>query len=331
MLIIIPPVSMVINYFLFGKIYFTDLSTFALGSLATMSILIVVYISCGMVANIMTNRFPKYSQTFIRIGISLLAYVLIMFTAISVIFLGYDYFNFLDYEINWNNYAWAVVIGVVCNILATSMNEGAGFFEKWQKVVDEAENLKKENLQSQLEGLKGQVKPHFLFNSLNALSSLISEEPGKAEKFLDEMSKVYRYMLRSNEDGLTTVEAEIQFIQSYYHMLKTRYGDSLELTSNIEERFLPYQLPPHTLQMLVENAVKHNMMMKESPLHILIITTNSGKLIVTNNLQRKNSKVMSNKIGLTNISNKYKLMKQDEIIVSDDGKEFSVVIPLMHP
>src|SRR5688572_12201107 len=315
MLIVIPPVSLLVNYLLFGKTYFSDAGSFLTATVITMAVLMAVYISCGMVAIILANRFPKYSQTFKRIGISLAAYVVIMFVGITAIFVGYDYFNFLGYEMNGNAYAWCVVVGIFCNLLATSLNEGAGFFEKWQKVMDEAEELKRTNLQSQLEGLKGQVKPHFLFNSLNALSSLISEDPEKAEKFLDEMSKVYRYMLRSYEEGLTTVEAEINFIQSYYHMLKTRYGDSLLLNINIDERFLPYQLPPHTLQMLVENAVKHNMMMKESPLNILIMTTNSGKLIVTNNLQRKTSKVQSNKIGLANISNKYKLMNQ-EIVVS---------------
>ena len=203
------------------------------------------------------------------------------------------------------------------------------FFEKWRKMVDETEQLKKENLQSQLEGLKGQVNPHFLFNSLNSLSSLISDDPDKAEKFLDEMSKVYRYLLRTNEDGLTTLDAEMQFIHSYFHLLKTRYGDGLDLETIIDERYYTYQLPPLTLQMLVENAVKHNMILRDHPLKILIMTTNSGKLVVSNNLQRKDRMVSSNKVGLTNIVNKYRLMKQEEISVRDDGKEFAVVVPLI--
>ena len=257
--------------------------------------------------------------------------ITIMVAAISIIFWGYDYMNFLGYHMNLNQYAWCVIIGVFLNILATSLNEGAAFFEKWRRMVNEAENLKKENLQSQLEGLKGQVNPHFLFNSLNSLSSLINEDPAQAEKFLDEMSKVYRYLLRSNEDGLTTLESEMMFIQSYFHMLKTRYGEALEMESQIDEHYLNYQLPPLTLQMLVENAVKHNIIMKDSPLKILIMTTNSSKLIVSNNLQRKDKQVLSNKIGLANIVKKYRLMKKEEINVRDDGKEFAVVIPLIQP
>jgi LytS/YehU family sensor histidine kinase len=284
-----------------------------------------------MIAVVLSNRYPKYSQTFKRISIGLVIYIMIMVAAISIIFWGYDYMNFLGYHMNLNQYAWCVIIGVFLNILATSLNEGAAFFEKWRRMVNEAENLKKENLQSQLEGLKGQVNPHFLFNSLNSLSSLINEDPAQAEKFLDEMSKVYRYLLRSNEDGLTTLESEMMFIQSYFHMLKTRYGDALEMESQIDDHYLNYQLPPLTLQMLVENAVKHNMIMKDSPLKILIMTTNSSKLIVSNNLQRKDKQVLSNKIGLANIVKKYRLMKKEEINVRDDGKEFAVVIPLIQP
>jgi LytS/YehU family sensor histidine kinase len=279
----------------------------------------------------LSNRYPKYSQTFKRISIGLVAYVAIMAAAISIIFWGYDYIGFLGYQLNTNQYAWCLLIGIFCNLLATSLNEGALFYEKWTKLVDEAENLKKENLQSQLEGLKGQVNPHFLFNSLNSLSSLISEDPEKAEKFLDEMSKVYRYLLRTNEDGLTTLDSEMDFIYSYFHMLKTRYGDGLDMETRIDDHYLPYQVPPLTLQMLVENAVKHNMILKNNPLKILIMTTNSGKLIVSNNLQRKDRMVSSNKVGLTNIVNKYRLMKKEEISVRDDGKEFAVVVPLIQP
>jgi sensor histidine kinase YesM len=329
--IVLPPFAFLLNFVMFGNNYFDSVRDFALATILTLAIILLTYISCGMVATVLNNRYPKYSQTFKRIAIGLLAYVAIMVAAISVIFWGYDYIDFLGYQLNMNQYAWCLMIGVFLNILATSLNEGAAFYEKWRRMVDETENLKKENLQSQLEGLKGQVNPHFLFNSLNSLSSLISEDPEKAEKFLDEMSKVYRYLLRTNEEGLTTLESEMQFIQSYFHMLKTRYGDGLKMETRIDEHYLSYQLPPLTLQMLVENAVKHNMILKQSPLKILIMTTNSGRLVVSNNLQRKDRMVSSNKVGLTNIVNKYRLMKKEDISVRDDGKEFAVVVPLIQP
>ncbi len=329
--LILPPVAIVINYFIFGKAYFSSFRNFLVPTLVSILTISVVYTLCSMVASILLNRFPKYSQTFKRIGIELLLFVLIMISAITVLFFGYDYIGMQGMPVKFENYPWVVLVGGACNLVATSFNEGAAFFEKWISLVDEAEQLKRENLQSQLEGLKGQVNPHFLFNSLNSLSSLISDDPEKAEKFLNEMSKVYRYLLRTNEEGLTTLASELQFIQSYFHLLKTRYGDGLELETRVDEKFCCYQIPPLTLQMLVENAVKHNMILKDKPLHILIITTNSGKLVVTNNLQRKDRHVSSNKVGLTNIVKKYRLMKKEDISVRDDGKEFAVVVPLINP
>ena len=329
--LLLPPFAAVLNFILFGSRYFTEWQTFLLATLSTLILIFLVYVLCGMIAVILRNRYPKYSETFKRILISLVAYVAIMCAAITILFWGYDYIGFLGYEMDMTKYLWVLVVGVFCNLIATSFNEGAAFFERWREMVNEAEQLKKENLQSQLEGLKGQVNPHFLFNSLNSLSSLISEDPKHAEKFLDEMSKVYRYLLRNNEEGLTTLETEMQFIQSYFHLLKTRYGDGLGMKTRIDEHYLNYQLPPLTLQMLVENAVKHNMILKDSPLEIMILTTISGKLIVSNNLQRKNVKIASNKVGLNNIVNKYRLMKQEEISVRDDGKEFTVIVPLIHP
>ncbi|HEX6193624.1 MAG TPA: histidine kinase [Chitinophagaceae bacterium] len=327
--IILPPVAVAVNAVMFGSAYFQSWQGFVFPTLITTAVIGLVYILCGMVAVILLNRFPKYSQTFKRIGLGLVSYVGIMVVAVTILFYGYDYANVAGLNVRMDKYPWVLVVGAMCNLLATTMNEGASFFEKWRKLVDEADQLKKENLQSQLEGLKGQVNPHFLFNSLNSLSSLIGDDPDKAEKFLDEMSKVYRYLLRTNEDGLTTLESEMQFIYSYFHLLKTRYGDGLDLETIIDERYYGYQLPPLTLQMLVENAVKHNMILKDSPLKILIMTTNSGRLVVSNNLQRKDRMVSSNKVGLTNIVNKYRLMKQEEISVRDDGKEFAVVVPLI--
>ena len=329
--LIIPPVAIIINYFVFGAVYFDSLHNFLVPTLVSATVVLIIYILCGMIATILLNRFPKYSQTFKRIGLELLCFVAIMAAAVTVLYYGYEYIGIQGMPVKLENYPWVLIVGASCNLLATSFNEGAAFYEKWREMVDEADQLKRENLQSQLEGLKGQVNPHFLFNSLNSLSSLISDDSEKAEKFLDEMSKVYRYLLRTNEDGLTSLESEMQFINSYFHLLKTRYGDGLEMEIRINEKYNGYQLPPLTLQMLVENAVKHNMILKDSPLQILIMTTNSGKLVVTNNLQRKDRMVASNKIGLTNIVKKYRLMKKEEISVRDDGKEFAVVVPLIQP
>jgi LytS/YehU family sensor histidine kinase len=283
-----------------------------------------------VVAIHLQRKYPRYSDTIKRLSIALSLYILLTSFTIAIVFWAYDYVSFFNYHMNWRHLCWAIITGIVVDVLAASFHEAAAFYERWKKATVLAEQLKRENLQTQLDSLKAQVNPHFLFNSLNSLSSLISEDSVQAEKFLDELSKVYRYLLRNNEDDLTTLAEELQFIQSYYHLLKTRYGESLHVQMLIDEKYLEYRLPPLTLQMLVENAVKHNRMMKERPLKI-VLKSAGDKLVVANNLQRKVRQVSSNKVGLGNIAKKYKLLGQEDILVKENETEFAVVIPLITP
>jgi hypothetical protein len=191
------------------------------------------------------------------------------------------------------------------------------------------QQLKQGMTEMQMRALQAQINPHFLFNSLNSLSSLIADEPQQAEQFVDELSSVYRYLLRSNEGELTTLDQELRFIQSYYHLLKTRHGAGLNLRTAIDDRYLGAQLPPLTLQLLVENAVKHNIALAEQPLTIRIFTDGQGQLVVENNLQRKPSRVLSNGVGLSNILTKYRVLGQPIPTVRDDGRQFVVRLPLV--
>ncbi|MGA0557077.1 sensor histidine kinase [Larkinella sp. VNQ87] len=193
----------------------------------------------------------------------------------------------------------------------------------------EKEQLKIANLQSQLEALKQQVNPHFLFNSLNSLGALIEENPAQASRFLEELSSVYRYLLRSNEQDLIALTTELDFIRSYFHLLKTRHGEGLELRLRVDEQYENDQLPPLTLQLLVENAVKHNMVLPDQPLTIEITTTEDGHVQVVNNLQRKRSRVLSNGVGINNILSKYRMLNQPVPSIRETGGKFWVTLPLI--
>ncbi|MFC5411445.1 sensor histidine kinase [Larkinella bovis] len=193
----------------------------------------------------------------------------------------------------------------------------------------EKEQLQIANLQSQLEALKQQVNPHFLFNSLNSLGALIEENPKQAGQFLEELSSVYRYLLRSNEQDLIPLTTELDFIRSYFHLLKTRHGDGLELQLRVDDQYHTHQLPPLTLQLLVENAVKHNIVLPDQPLIIEIITTSDGQVQVTNNLQRKASRVLSNGVGISNILRKYQMLSQPSPTVREVDGHFLVTLPLI--
>lgn len=189
--------------------------------------------------------------------------------------------------------------------------------------------LIQENLQTKYSSLKTQVNPHFLFNSLNSLSALITSNPERAEIFLEEMSTVYRYLLRSNEQELITLEEEISFIKSYAHLLKNRFDNGFQIQFRIEDLYLHYKLPPLTLQLLLENAVKHNTLSEAEPLLVVFETTNDGILIVRNNLQKKNNQLFSNKIGLKNIVTKYELLKERPVRYEETTTEFIVYVPLI--
>jgi LytS/YehU family sensor histidine kinase len=215
------------------------------------------------------------------------------------------------------------------NLIFVTLYEVDYVMEQLKETTLEKESLKQQALQHEFDVLKNQVNPHFLFNCFNTLSSLISEDKEKAEAFLNELSKVYRYLLRNNEDGLSTLENEIKFIRSYYGLLKTRHGDALEMIMDIDKRYNPYLLPSLTLQLLVENVVKHNQLARQQPLVIEIFTTAGNKLVVNNNLQRRTVKVPSNRVGLENIKAKYELLNQKGFQVMEDGKNFTVVLPLI--
>lgn len=193
----------------------------------------------------------------------------------------------------------------------------------------EKDRLEKEKLKSELHRLKEMVNPHFLFNTLNSLSALISENPRQAEIFLDELTRVYRYLLRNNEVEITTLSNELQFMRSYFHLLKTRYGDGIHFVTDVNLQPDEWLLPPLTLQLLVENAVKHNRLMKDQPLTIHIFTTQNNELVVSNNIQKKDTVVESTRIGLENINAKYRLMQRPGIVVDHSADTFSVTIPLI--
>ncbi len=208
-------------------------------------------------------------------------------------------------------------------LIATTSWEAEYVIIKWKASLAEKEEVQQLAIQYEFDTLKSQVNPHFLFNCFNTLSSLISEDPKQAESFLDELSKVYRYLLRNNEDGLSTLQNELRFIQSYYRLLKTRHGDAIQIQLEVDKRYDNYLLPSLSLQLLVENAVKHNIVSRQQPLVIDIFTMAGNQLAVNNNLQSKTIKDPSNKIGLANIRLKYELLEQPGFQVLSDTRNFT--------
>jgi sensor histidine kinase YesM len=331
LLTILPLIVLLVNYFIFGDHYLDSLSLVTGTFLISFFLCVLHWFILTYVDRKMRLWYPLHNQTSKRMFIYILLHLGLSVSLIALVFLVYDMNNYFD-QVKFTRFKWIVLTATVVFsvIMSTSLGEGIAFYERWKKAKAEAEELRQENFKAQLDSLKAQINPHFLFNSLNTLCSLINEDPQNAEKFLLKLSKVYRYLLISGEGDLATLNSEMQFIDSYFHLLKTRYGDCIFLTIQIDEQYMNYKLPSLTLQILVEKAVKHNIMEKERPLEIIIATSNNGRLIISNNLQRKTRGVSSNKVGLSNIGKRYKLLKQGDIEVKEDGKEFSVSVPLIN-
>ncbi len=191
-----------------------------------------------------------------------------------------------------------------------------------------AEQLQKENFRAQLEALKNQVNPHFLFNSLNVLNSLIYVDPDKAATFSSQLAEVYRALLDSGDKPLVPLETEMELANAYIYLMQTRFGENVQFKVEVPPSCLHLQLPPTSLQMLLENAIKHNGSTPTKPLHISVFVKDA-KLVVENNLQPRLDEVVSTKVGLQNISSRYKYFTDEKVEVAQNERSFIVALPLL--
>jgi len=190
----------------------------------------------------------------------------------------------------------------------------------------ELEHLKQANLQAHLSSLKEQLSPHFLFNTLNTLTSLSTEQPVK--EYIEELANVYRYLLSHQKDNAVTISQELKFIESYFYIIKTRLEKAIEISIEVNSDKMEYQIPPLTLQLLIENAIKHNVAAIYNPLQIRIYTT-ADTLIVVNNNRPKKSVESSSGIGLNNIAQRYQLLFDKDIVIENKPDLFEVQLPLI--
>jgi len=198
-----------------------------------------------------------------------------------------------------------------------------------KQIAIENEILKRENINAQHETLKQQVNPHFLFNSLNTLKSLIKQDASQAGDFIDELSSVYRYMLLHQDKKDVTIGEEIDFLKSYVYLLKIRFGSAINTEITLPDSLMQYSMPPNTLQLLIENAVKHNALSTKKPLSIYIYARDNY-LTVQNNLQSKPElPAPSSQFGLSNISSRYLLLKGKDIMIEKTDTSFLVSLPII--
>lgn len=224
-----------------------------------------------------------------------------------------------------------LIIALVTILLTIFLNLiGFAFMllNNWRISVVQLERSRKESAEFQFEMLKSQINPHFLFNSLNTLSSLIYEDKEKASDFIRKLSDVYRRVLDTRSKYLVTVQEELEFIDSYIYLLKIRFDQKLILNIDIQKEYLERLIAPMTLQLLIENAVKHNIISEKRPLTINIFVED-GSLAVVNNLQRKIAEEKGSALGLKNIMSRYALVTDLKVSFTENDHEFKVMVPLI--
>lgn len=324
------PAIFIANYLILGSRYFSDPTLFipVTAGVTVLFVLFAWFMDTWM--KYMRYCYTELDQAFRRIIYCLLFYVIVTALFVCLIFLLYDWFKVPGYRYDPIIFRWTLLIGFICNLLSIGVFESIYSYQKWKESVKREYELKELHVQRQLDILKQQVNPHFLFNSLNSLVSLIGEDPVQAERFAEELSSVYRYILRASEQNLTDLQTEMVFVDSYYHLLKTRHGAGLILSIDVDKRYGAYQIPPLTLQLLLENAVKHNIVLADQPLTIRIETDEHAFLTVRNTLQKKQARVLSNGVGLSNILAKYQMLGQPSPTVQETDEQFVVRLPLIN-
>ncbi len=216
---------------------------------------------------------------------------------------------------------------VATTFVITLFMTSRSFLFSWKQAAIDSERLQKESIAAHYNSLKSQVNPHFLFNSLNALTNLVYEDQDKAAKFIKQLSEVYRYVLDTQNREVVTLSEELAFLDSYIFLQKIRFGDNLKIEMELSQT--KSMVAPLALQLLIENAIKHNVVSSDDPLQIRLFEQNDF-IVIENNLQRKTSLgEVSPGIGLENIRNRYKFLSSKPVEVEQSAEKFVVRLPLI--
>jgi len=248
---------------------------------------------------------------------------------VSILLLAGWYRIFINSGTNWQTIFAASLIIMICVIFITHVYETVFLVKESESEMLRAEQLERARAEAELEALKNQIDPHFIFNSLNTLSYLIEEKPARAKQFNDSMADVYRYILQNKVRSLVLLQEEISFLEDYFSLLKIRFESAVQLNLAIDNAlFNQYLVPPISLQVLMENAIKHNEFSDVRPL-VMEISFAGDTLVFYNEIRRKTLRKPSSKIGLKNLDERYKLITGRAITVEETEKTFKIVLPVL--
>lgn len=273
------------------------------------------------------KRIPGIENTRKRIFwqiLAILIYTLIIsFTILTLV----SRFLPNHFEIDKTFYI-SIVMTLMVVFLFVTIYESIYMYSSWKKEFAEKELAKREQIKAELQGLRDQLNPHFLFNSLNTLMNLVSEDQQMAESYLQKLSQVFRYVLDSRNEQLCDLSTELTFLENYIYIQKERFKNNLHTEINIPSQYKQMKIVPLAMQLLLENAIKHNIISSASPLHISIYIEDD-RLYVKNNLQPKKQIQDSTKLGIENIKKRYAFFTDEKLIIDDSDGCFTVGLPLL--
>lgn len=270
-------------------------------------------------------RYPHYSQTRNRLLMLVLG-VLLYGILVTIIIENLAAYLF-NIHCGFEKIVQGYVKGLVPSFLVLLVYETVYFFHSWREKVIESEAISRSQIQTQLEALKNQLDPHFLFNSLNILSSLIADN-NPAQEFLDRLSDVYRYVLTSRDRNLVSLQEEMDFVAKYLYLAKVRFQEGLVVHVQLNPADFQQMVAPLSIQLLVENALKHNQFTRDNPLEINIIAID-GYIWVKNEIRPKVHLERSTRLGLSNIKERYQLLTEFPVKILQGGSAFEVGLPLL--
>ncbi|MEQ8241023.1 MAG: histidine kinase [Cyclobacteriaceae bacterium] len=313
----------VIDHFLMGKEGF-DIRT----ALLSGGFWVVMWKGSEYMVILMDKTHVKWDEKpLVRLLLTLVLTVVYIFIAVTllniiffVIFGDYKLLEIIK-SLNWSSYSFSLYATLA---IGTIMH-GRGFLMEWRQAAIEMERFKNESLKSKYESLKNQVNPHFLFNSLNALSSLVYDDQAKAVEFIRKLSQVYRYVLENKDHELVPLDDELEFLRNYIFLQKIRFGENLIV--EIDRGKFAGFVPPLGIQLLVENAIKHNIVSENKPLKIDIII-NDETYSISNNIQEKLTKD-STGIGLKNLISRYEFLTKKPVKILNENGIFDVRLPAL--
>jgi two-component system, LytTR family, sensor kinase len=252
------PYIVFMNLLIFGICVWGSWITFGLSTIISSIYFSIIYAIFGRVAVVIKNTYPGAGDMFKRISIMLPVFYLMNIFSVQGIFLLYDYTGWISCAVSSGMTGWTILYACVMSTLITFINEGMANWQNWKDSLSKAEKLRNAYQRSKLLGLKGQMNPHFLFNCFNTLSGLIQENADRADCFLNEMIRVHRYLLRSDDAFLVSLSDEINYAKSYLNLAKTRFGEALIVEFNVNSKYLNRMLPPLSMQVILENIIYAN-------------------------------------------------------------------------